>query len=43
MVAERLRKVPGAHIMPIMGMEMPIWAPWAKDHDVAHLQAETVP
>ena len=35
-----VRKIPGPLIMP---MGMPIMSPWANDHDVAYLQAKTVP
>ena len=33
-------KIPGAIIMP---MGMPILPSWANDHDIAHIQAKTVP
>ena len=39
LLSSGVRKVPGA---VITAMDMPIWARWANDHDVAHLQAVTV-
>ena len=35
-----VRKIPGALITP---MDTPIMPPWSNYHDVAHLQAKTVP
>ena len=35
-----IHKIPGDFILP---MDMPIMPPWANNHDVAHLQAKTVP
>ena len=35
-----LVEIPGAFIAP---MGMPIWPQWANDHDIAHLEAETIP
>ena len=40
LLSSSVHKIPGALIMP---MVMPILPPWVNDHDIAHLQAKTIP
>ena len=40
LLSSDIHKISGARITP---MVMPIMPPWVKDHDVAHVQAKTIP